>query len=163
MTDKLVKRDDPGALANSTSDGWIMSSVMADTLFKQGVSPSMVNTPDVVHHAKTTWEDLCTFGTRDRKTMVSPIIIITLVDANLDAPQEFKDYKGVVRFEFTTEFGATLFLTHAMTYADTGELTPLWAWLSAQQTPFLARLAYIETRNSERHVVRPVPRDIEIV
>lgn len=163
MTDKPVKREGVETLASFNAAGKPVPAALAQALLRQGIAPSSVSVPDVVHHSKVTWEELCTLNTRDRKTRVSPIIVVTLVDANLDAPPEFPDYRGMVRFEFTTEFGTTQFATHAMSYADTGELTPLWAWLSLQETPFQARLAYIETRNAERHVIRPVPEDIEIV
>lgn len=163
MTDKPAKRDESESLPSFNAAGEVMPAVLAEALRRQGIAPSAVAVPDVVHHGKATWETLCTFSTRDRKTMVSPLCVVTLVDANIDAPPEFPGYKGVVRFEFTTEFGGTFFMTHAMTYADTGEYLPLWAWMKEQTPPFQVRFGYIETRNSERHVVRPVPEDIEIV
>lgn len=163
MGNKSIDDAQGGQLVEYASDGRPLPDALVAVLHRQGISPSMVSVPDVVHYAKTTWEELCNLSTRDRKTMVSPICVVTLVDANIDAPPEFKDYRGVVRFEFSTEFGGTYFMTHAMTYADTGENLPLWAWMRVQETPFLARFGFIETRNTERHVIRAMPRDIEIV
>ena len=163
MSDKLVKSEEVFVVPVGKGGHFALPAAMADTLLAQGIAPSLVVAPDVIHHAKTTWDDLCYLSTRDRKTMASPIVVVTMVAPNPDAPPEYDAYRGMVRFEFTDEFGASKFATHAMMYAATGELLPLWAWMSVQQVPFLARFGYIETRNSERHVVKPLPLDIEIV
>ena len=163
MSGNLVKRTDSTATTTMADGRFLVPAAMQDALLRQGISPTVVDVPDVVHHVKVSWDDLCTLATRDRRTLVSPILVLTRIDANPDAPPEFESYRGMVRVEFTTEFGATLFITHAMTYAGTGELLPLWAWLKNQKPPCMARIAYVETRNSERHVVRPAPWDIEIV
>lgn len=163
MSDKPVKRDSIHIITAPNGTAWPVPEELANVLLRQGIAPSAVGVPDIVYHAKVKWEDLCVLTTRDRRTLVSPILVITLIDANPDAPAEFQGYKGVVRFEFSSEVGAASFATHAMFYAATGESTPLWAWLKVQVPPFLARIAYVETRNAERHVVRPAPWDIEVI
>lgn len=161
MSDKLANRSEPPAASSLDMFKGIGSGALADALKRQGIALDKVAVPDIVHHGKIAWDDLCTLATKDKKTFVSPICVVTLIDARADAPPEFKDYKGMARIEFTTELGDSYFVTHAMTYSDTGEYLPLYAWLKNQVVPFFCRFGYIETRQAERHVVRAMPLDIE--
>lgn len=114
-------------------------------------------------HWKVGWEELCTLDTQDPKTKVSPVLAVTSVVSMPEAEQMYDDYHGIIRVEFFTESGQPLAVTHAYAYAATGELTPLSAWMTATPPPFLARIAYVETNKPGRHVVRPVPTEIEIL
>lgn len=136
---------------------------LSSVLQSMGIDPSSVKTYVVHHHSKIAWEDLCWQRTKDPKTMVSPIVIVTAMSSDMDAPAEFDGYKGMARVEFVQPDGQKLYITHAMTYAATGELLPLWAWLKGNELPFAMRFGYIETRRQERHVVRAMPLDIETV
>lgn len=133
--------------ASLAQHGWKLSD------FKQRVVP---------HHWKISWEDLCTLITKDPKTLASPLLGITAVSAMPEAPVEFEGYRGMVRAEFFTEDGEAYYVSHAYAYADTGELTPLTEWLTKEPPPFWARIGYVETRKVGRHVVRPLPLDIEL-
>lgn len=163
MSDKLMKPTAPGVVALPNGGTFLMPEALQEVLLRQGIAPTVVRAADVVHHSKVAWDELCYLNTRDRKTMASPVCVITRIEANPDAPPEFEGYRGMARVEFSTELGSTLFITHAMTYAATGENLPLWQWLKGQEPPVLARFGYIETRQAERHVVRILPHDIEIV
>jgi hypothetical protein len=161
MTDKPAKMTErvPGTQLDVFKGG--ANVALANALKRQGIAIDNIHVPDIVHHSKVTWEDLCFLATRDRKTFVSPIVVVTHIDARPDAPPEFPTYRGMVRVEFTTENGDTHFVTHAMAYAESGEYLPLWQWLKDQTPPHYARFGYIETRQSERHVVRAMPLDVE--
>lgn len=121
--------------------------------------------PDIqVRHApffwKVSWEELCTLDTDDPKVKASPLLAVVGVTAMPEAPQEFDDYRGMVRAEFWAEDGKPYAITHSYSYAATGELTPLSAWLLEVPPPFWARIGYVETRKTGRHVLRPLPLDI---
>lgn len=139
-----------------------ITPAMQKALIDRGYELPEVRTRQVPYHFKISWEDLCVMSTQDPKTMSSPLLAIVQVDAFPEAPQEFEDYIGFTRFEFYDENGAAWAATHAYAYAATGELTPLTAWLQETPPPFLARIGYVETRKVGRHVVRPLPIDIEV-
>lgn len=135
---------------------------MGNILSSMGIELPAVNRPYVPHFWKVSWDELCTFQTRDPKVKASPIIAVTSVAELPDAPQVFETYVGMIRVEFVTEFGDTLAFTHSRAYAATGEFLPLTEWVKSQAVPFYCRIGYIETRKAERHVVRPLPLDIEV-
>lgn len=163
MTDKPTKTTQTD-MTQAMQVGQIVNlSSIATTLREMGIDPSAVNVPVVTHHEKIAWADLCCLDTKDRSTQVSDVVVVTMVGANIDAPQEFPDYKGMVRVEFVTQMGEKLYVSHAMTYSATGEMTPLWGWLSNQQVPFAMRFGRIETRQRGQYVIRPMPIDIDTV
>lgn len=163
MTSKPTKTTQSDMTQAMVAGDAINLSAMASVLREMGINPDAVNTPVISHHEKITWEDLCQLNTRDRSTQVSDIVVVTLVSANLDMPQEFPDYKGMVRIEFVTQMGEKLFVSHAMTYSETGESTPLYGWVAQQTVPFAMRFGRIETRKRNQYVIRPMPIDIETV
>lgn len=161
MSDKPTKSSQSQQLTNMVMGGTLVPVDMAQALTSMGIDPEAVNVPVVSTHEKVAWEDLCVFGTRDASTNVSGIVVVTLYNGNLDAPQEYADYKGMAHIELVTQHGEKLFVSHAMTYAATGELTPLWGWIKDQRVPFAMRFGRIETRKRNQYVIRPMPVDIE--
>lgn len=109
---------------------------------------------------KMGWEELCIQSTPNPKIKVSPVMTITKVNAFPEDTHTFDDYVGYVYCEAVTEEGETVSFSHAYAYRETGELLPLTAWLTEKPTPYLARIAYIETNKQGRHVVKPVPVDL---
>lgn len=163
VSDKPTSRQDALSLPNEQVMSLLSGGPLADTLRAMGIDPAAVKVPEVAHHEKIAWEDLCVLNTKDRDTQVSDIVIVTMLGPNIDAPQEYPDYRGMVRVEFVTQLGEKLYVSHAMTYAATGELTPLWGWLSNQSVPFAMRFGRIETRKRNQYVIRAMPLDIETV
>lgn len=163
MSDKPTKMTQTDMTQAMQVGQMVSSSPIGNMLREMGIDPSAVNVPVVSHHEKIAWEDLCCLDTKDRSTQVSDVVVVTLISANIDAPQEFPDYRGMARVEFITQMGERLFISHAMTYAATGELLPLWAWLDKQVLPFAMRFGRIETRKRNQYVIRPMPIDIETV
>lgn len=135
---------------------------MGDALIKSGIDVASVNVPHIAHHIKVDWEDLCQYDTRDARTKASPILCITRLDWQPDAEQRYDAYRGLVLIEFVTEFGDEQYVTHAMSYAHTGEFLPLSAWLKSVETPAMCRFGRIETSKREQYVIRPLPVSIEV-
>lgn len=163
MTDKPTKMTEPQIARTTDIADVVNFSVIGNILKDMGIDPSAVKAPTVHYHEKIAWADLCCLDTKDRSTQVSDIVVVTQVSPNIDAPLEFPDYKGMVRVEFVTQMGEKLFVSHAMTYAASGELLPLWQWIEKQSVPFAMRFGRIETRKREQYVIRPMPIDIETV
>lgn len=138
------------------------TEAIIQALNQHGWKTADVKRRDVPYFWKVSWEELCNLHTQDPKVMASPVLAIVNVVAMPDAPQEFEAYQGMVRAEFFAEDGGAYAITHSYSYVETGELTPLSAWLTATPTPFWARIGYVETRKEGRHVVRPLPLDIEV-
>lgn len=154
----------PAQVQRTTDISDVINFSMIGSILKDmGIDPAAVKAPTVHHHEKVAWADLCCLNTKDRSTQVSDIVVVTQVSPNLDAAPEFPDYRGMVRVEFVTAMGEKLFISHAMTYAATGELLPLWQWIEKQLVPFAMRFGRIETRKREQYVIRPMPLDIETV
>lgn len=140
-----------------------LSDHMLSVLSAAGINPATVSVPNAEYYSKIDWPELCTFNTRDKKTKASPVLLVRELDWQPEAEQRYKDYRGLVLVKFTTEFGDDLYVTHAMTYAATGEYLPLSAWLKQVKLPCLARFGRIETSRGEQFIIRPLPHDIEVV
>ena len=163
MSSKPTSKQDSLDIPTTSAMTSITHGAMADVLREMGISPEAVNLPSVAHHEKIAWEDLCVLPTRDPQTMVSDLCVVVAMSANIDAEQEYTGYKGLLRLEFVTPLGDKLFVSTSMTYADTGELTPMWSWVNRQTLPFAVRFGRIETRKRNQYVIRPMPLDIETV
>lgn len=130
---------------------------MVGALRQAGVDLEAITVPHVTHYAKVSWENLCALNTRDPRTKVSPTLVITEIDWQPDAPKQFADYAGVVLVKFIDEYGAEQYVSHAMTYSDSGEYLPLAAWLLSVKAPCMARFGRIETSKREQFIIRPMP------
>ena len=139
-----------------------MPAHMLAALRDSGVDLANVSVPHVSFHTKIEWEELCTFDTKDDRTKASPLLLVTDVKWQPEAEQRYDDYRGLVLVEFTTEFGDELYVTHAMTYAATGEYLPLSAWLKSIKTPAMCRFGHIETSKRGQFIMRPLPQNIEV-
>lgn len=147
-------------VAQVVADVPALTSDMQRMLAGKGINVSAITAPTVVYHTKVSWEELCQVPTTDPKTWSSPVLCVTSVQSDPMAPKEFKDYRGLVIVQFTTEFGYDQFVTHALTYEDSGEYLPLTAWLLQNNPPFLARFGRIATNKPNQHIIRPLPLDI---
>lgn len=135
-----------------------MLSVLADA----GVALADVSVPLATYHTKIDWEDLCYFSTRDSQTKASPILLVTEIEWQPEAEQQFEAYRGLVLVKFATEFGDEQFVTHAMAYEETGQYLPLSAWLKHVVPPCLCRFGRIETRKAKQYVIRPLPVGMDV-
>lgn len=140
-----------------------IGGTMADYLSQAGINPADVNLPHIPHHVKVDWDELCVHETRDKRTSASPQLVVTRLDWQPDAEQRYDNYRGLVLVEFVTEFGDEQYVTHAMTYASTGEYLPLSSWLRSITVPVACRFGRIETSKREQFVIRPLPLDIEVL
>lgn len=141
----------------------VIGGTMAAYLRQAGINPADVNQPHIPHHVKVDWDELCVYETKDKRTTASPQLVITRLDWQPDAEQRYPGYKGLVLCEFVTELGDEQYVTHAMTYADTGEYLPLSSWLKSITVPAACRFGRIETSKREQFVIRPLPLDIEVL
>lgn len=153
----------PQGTVQMAVSGIALPEAMVSELARQGIDRAQFAVRHVPHFWKVSWPELCTLRTRDERTLASPLCTVVEVAQFPDAPQAFDTYIGFIRAEMVTETGECLAITHSMYYSETGEKLPLTDFLTSRPTPYLIRFGYIETRQQNRHVVRPLPIDIDVV
>lgn len=164
MTKELVKSDGNPSDIDTTqiAQGAGISSNLALVARDRGVDLSSIIVPRIENYEKIAWEDLCTLRTKNPKVMVSPQLLVMAVYDQPEAEQIYKDYVGMVRAEIVTEWEDEYYVTHARTYADTGEFLPLSQWLLHIQPPVPCRFGRIATSRERQYVIKPVPCSIEV-
>lgn len=163
MASSTRSDDQPADIPAELSSVPVIGGMMAAFLTQAGINPADVSLPHIPHHVKVDWDELCVHETKDKRTSASPQLVVTRLDWQPDAEQRYDNYRGLVLVEFVTEFGDEQYVTHAMTYASTGEYLPLSSWLRSITVPAACRFGRIETSKREQFVIRPLPLDIEVL